>query len=91
MQIGRASTAGRVVAMVHPDDEGITFSLVDFALDRLKSTRSVSWLVPHYQIGFQRALTENGFAAESDYWTLVKSTVVSVKEGSRARAPAASN
>ena len=87
----QTSSVGRMSVMVHPAHEAGTAAILDFGLDRLRGTKVVYCLVPEYQVGLQRLLTDRGFTPEADYVSLARSTVVRVKEGARARAPVVSS
>ena len=80
------SSIGQISAMIHPDNEGLLASVVEFGLEHLRGTKAVYCLVPEYQIALQRVLSDRGFEAVSDYITLVKSMTVTVQEQARAGA-----
>ena len=76
--------------MVHPDDEELIASMVDFGLERLKTAKAIYCLASEHQVALNRVLWQRGFESVSEYVTLVKSIAAKVKEGSRVRATVAS-
>ncbi|SVE56453.1 uncharacterized protein METZ01_LOCUS509307, partial [marine metagenome] len=59
--------------IIHPEYSVISKTLLEYALNQLQSTSSISCLVPNYQSVIQSLLIENGFILDKKFITLVRS------------------
>ena len=67
-------------AAVRPKGESCLPGLLDPALAFLKGSATVYCMVPEYQPGIQRFLSQRRFEQVAEYTTLVKSMAINVRD-----------
>ena len=69
---------GKLLLMVHPEDETNLASLIGYGVGRFTGTNTVYCIVPEYQVLLQRLLEQSGFEKVSRYVTLVRYMIAPV-------------